>query len=122
MSLRSGLLIGVIFLVSPAARAGSGNSGKPDPDLMIGAITTYASEKEARASCGRDPVVWADRYAGYYYRPNEKEYGNRGEGSFACLHDAKKGNYWDTSPLSSMVHEHGRTFPFTPIVPPDFGS
>jgi hypothetical protein len=122
MKLSLMLLSGLAALLPVAARAGSGNSGQAVPDLLIGAITTYATEREARTSCGRDSVVWADRYAGYYYRPNEKEYGTRGEGSYACLSDAKRGNYFDTSPMSSMAQVRGRTFPFTPITPPDFGS
>jgi len=115
MSRRIGLLVGLAFCVASTARASQGNAGIADPDLLIGSITTYPSETAARLSCKKDPVVWADRYAGYYYWPREKQYGATDQGAFACLHDALKGNYWDTSPMSSMAHQPGKNFPYTPL-------
>jgi hypothetical protein len=99
-------------VVLPAVAWADGNSGAPDDDLEIGGINTYATETEARSACGGDTVVWADRYAGYYFFPREAQYGHTSQGAFACWHNAKKGNYWDTSPMSSMGEAHpGRQFP-----------
>ena len=107
---------GCVVLLCATANAGeTRNSGAAEPDLMIGAITTYRSRAEADAACGRDPVVWADRYAGYYYWPREKQFAATGQGAYACLHNAQHGNYWDTSPMSSMAHSPGREFPYTPL-------
>lgn len=103
----------VCAVLLPITAHAAGNSGAPDDELEIGAITTYPSEERARAACGKDTVVWADRYAGYYFFKREPQYGHTALGSFACWHNAKKGNYWDTSPMSGMGEGHGpgRQFP-----------
>ena len=102
-------------LVAVGARADGANSGAPDPEIQIGPITTFASEAAARIACGRDGVVWADRYAGYVYFSREPQYGHTAQGSFACMHDAVAHNYWSTGPLGSMGHQAGRSFPYTPL-------
>ncbi len=119
MSCRMLLLAVALACSSVSGARADGNSGAADPALEIGAIHTYASEAQARASC-RDPVVWADRYAGYFYRRHDKEYAKTAQGSYACQGNALKGNYWGTSPLSSMAKGHGpgRVFPYTPLPQP----
>jgi len=93
--------------------ANAQNSGAADPDLLLGAITTFPTENAAQAGCGKDTVVWAERYGGYYYRRGEAGYGTKALGAFACLHNAWEGNYWDTSPMSIMGPSHpGRNFPY----------
>lgn len=118
--LRSALVVAGLFGCFSLAKA-EGNAGTPDSEIQIGKIETYKSEGQAKLRCGRDTVVWADRYAGYIYFPREAEYGRSPQGSFACLNNAKNSNYWTTGPMSSMGKGHGpgRNFPFTPIpLPP----
>lgn len=101
-----------------------GNSGAPDDELRIGPIKTYTDRRQANAACGHDPVVWADRYAGYYYFSHEPQFGHTTEGAFACFHNVRKNNYWGTGPMSSMGEGHGpgRQFPDHFPTPPPFGS
>ncbi len=122
--IRSTALIIALSMLPPTAARADGNSGAADPELEFGAITTYPSEAQARAACPQDAVVWADRYAGYFYRPGETQYGATSHGAYACLHVALGSNYWDTSPLSSMAGGHGpgRVFPYNPLPQPSFGS
>ena len=103
----------VALLLAVPARAE--NSGAADPGLLLGAIPTFGAEDAARLACGRDAVVWADRYEGFAYRPGEAKYGKTPAGSYACRQDAAAGNYWDTDPRSSMTGHPGRSFPFTPV-------
>ena len=109
-------VVGCLGLVAAgaAAAAGGGNSGAADPALLLGAIATYATPDAARQACGADPVVWADRYEGFFYAPAEAKYGRTGAGAYACRAEARRGNYWDTSPLSSMAGHPSKSFPFTP--------
>lgn len=71
---RTGILVSLFLIGSVATRA-EGNSGIPDEKLQIGRLKTFRNEREALAFCGRNSVVLADRYAGYYYWKREKEYG-----------------------------------------------
>lgn len=98
-----------------AAPARAENSGAAEPGLLLGAIKTFRAEDAARQACGRDAVVWADRYEGYAYTPQEPKYGKTSTGSYACQQDAAAGNYFDTDPRSSMAGHPGRSFPFTPV-------
>ena len=106
------LCVVALMAISAVARA-DGNSGAADAELEFGAITTYATESVAKASCGKDTVVWADRYAGYYYFRREKEYAKTHDGAFACMSDARRSNYWSTGPMGGMAegHGNGREFP-----------
>lgn len=99
--------------VSLAAAAPVGNSGAAEPDLMLNAIPTYPTEREAEAACaaGRGGVVWAERYAGYYFRRDEPQYGTAPSGAYACAADAAGANYWDSDPMSGMMTYHGKSFP-----------
>ncbi len=105
--------LGCLALVA-AGPAPGGNPGTADPALLLGAIATYATPEAARLACGRDPVVWADRYEGFFYAPAEAKYGRTADGAYACRAEARRGNYWDTSPLSSMAGHPSKSFPFTP--------
>ncbi len=106
------LAFGLALLTIPARAE---NSGVPDPGLLLGMIRTFGAEDAARLACGRDAVVWADRYEGFAYGPGEAKYGKTAAGSYACRQDAAAGNYWDTDPRSSMTGHPGRSFPFTPV-------
>lgn len=112
MSLKAASAFILALVISGAAWA-AGNPGQADNELEFGAIQTFSSESEAKGGCGRDPVVWADRYAGYYYYPREGKYGKTSDGAFACLTDAKGANYWSTSPMGGIAAGHGvgREFP-----------
>jgi len=120
MELRIVLVVAAAVAIAVPVRAG-GNSGESDANFGIGGIRTFPSEGQAKAACGRDTVVWADRYAGYLYFRREKEYGKTTQGSFTCLKIAQGGNYWSTGPMSSIGRGHGpgRNFPFTPIPSPN---
>lgn len=106
------LAFAILLLAAPARAE---NSGAAEPGLLLGAIKTFGAEDAARRACGRDAVVWADRYEGYAYTPQEPKYGKTSTGSYACQQDAAAGNYFDTDPRSSMVGRPGRSFPFTPV-------
>ncbi len=107
------LAFGLALLLAVPAHAE--NSGAADPGLLLGAIKTFGAEDEARQACGRDAVVWADRYEGFAYESGETKYGKTAAGSYACRRDAAVHNYWDTDPRSSMTGHPGRSFPFTPV-------
>lgn len=114
MAIVNGILaFGLALLLAAPARAE--NSGAADPGLLLGAIRTFGAEDAAQRACGRDSVVWADRYEGFTYGPGEPKYGKTAAGSYACQQDAMAGNYWDTDPRSSMAGHPGRSFPFTPV-------
>ena len=121
--LRTGIVIALMLIGSGTAWA-DGNSGAPDEELRIRPLKTFRTEREAQAFCDKDPVIWADRYAGYYYWKRNKEYGRTSEGAYACWHSAEKSNYWDTSPMAGIARGHGpgRVFPFTPFPQPFVGS
>ena len=78
---------------------------------MLGPVQTYATEREAEAACGRGGVVWAERYAGYYFKRGEPQYGTAPMGAFACEKAVAGANYWDTDPMSGAMHYHGKSFP-----------
>ena len=61
---------GLALLAAPACAE---NSGTADPALLLGAIRTFGAEDAARLACGRDAVVWADRYEGFAYRSGESK-------------------------------------------------
>jgi hypothetical protein len=114
MTIVNGILaLGLALL--PAVPARAENSGAADPALLLGTIKTFGAEDAARLACGRNAVVWADRYEGFAYGPSEPKYGKTATGSYACQQDAAAGNYWDTDPRSSMAGHPGRSFPFTPV-------
>jgi len=98
------------LLVRPLPMMVSGNSGMPDPDLMLGQLQTYASEQAARSACGTGNVVWAERHAGYYYKPGEARYSTASPGAFACQKDAAQANYWDSDPMAAVMGYHGKSF------------
>ena len=99
---------GLVLLAAPVAAAG--NPGAADIELMLGPIQTYETEREAQAACGRNGVVWAERYAGYYFKSGEQKYGTVPMASFACEKDMADANYWDTDPMSAVLAPCGRNF------------
>ncbi len=114
MTVKNFLAFGLSLLLL-AVPACAENSGVADPVLLLGAIRTFGAEAAARLGCGKDAVVWADRYEGYAYNPHEPKYGKTAAGAYACQRDAAGGNYFNTDPRSTMASRPGRNFPFTPI-------
>ena len=102
-------LAGLILQSGMAVAAG--NSGAADAELMLGPLRTFGSENEARAVCGPGAVVWAERYAGYFFKPGEERYGHASDGAFACQADAAAANYWDTDPMAAAMGFRGKSFP-----------
>lgn len=107
--------VAILMLASLGQAAYAENSGASDPSLLLDAIKTYGSLEAAQQACGKDHVVWADRYEGYYYESREPKFGTTAFGSYACKQAAQKGNYWDTRPPTSFSGHPGRNFPFTPL-------
>lgn len=101
--------IAAFLLVVPLS-ALAGNPGDPDPALMLGPLQTYTTEQAARAACGEGQVVWAERYAGYFYKPGEARYGTADPGAYACAKDAAGANYWDSDPMTGVMGYHGKSF------------
>lgn len=56
-------------------------------------------------------MVWAERYAGYYFKPGEQKYGVAPMASFACKKDMANANDWDTEPMSAVLTPRGKSFP-----------
>lgn len=110
--MRAILAVVVLIAMSATARA-DGNSGEADNDLEFGAITTFLTERQAQSACGSDTVVWADRYAGYFFFRREDKYGKTTQGAYACLKDAERANYWSSGPMGGIAQGHGsgRVFP-----------
>ncbi len=51
-----------------------------------GAITgMYATETEAAAACGADPVVWVDLDRGRFYEKTQADYGKSHNGGYTCM-------------------------------------
>jgi len=103
------ILIAGVLLAFPVS-ALAGNMGEPDPGLMLGPLQTYATEPAARAACGDGHVVWAERYAGYFYKPGEARFGVAAPGAYACAKDAAGANYWDSDPMAGVMGYHGKSF------------
>lgn len=104
----------VCALVLGCAPAGAwaANDGRADPDLLLGELNTYSDHDAAERACGVGQVVWADRFAGFFYGSREPKYGATDDGSYACRSDAQKARYWSTDPRDGMEGHPGRTFPF----------
>lgn len=101
----------IALLSWPLHAAAGGNSGAPDPGLMLGPMQTYETGEAALAACGPGNVVWAERYAGYFCKPGEPRFGTAGPGAFACRRDAEEANYWDSDPMAGVMGYHGKSFP-----------
>jgi hypothetical protein len=86
-----------------AARAASG-------EISLGEIPRYADEAAARAACGADPVVWADRHSGFFYPKFHFDYGKTPTGAYTCYSQAKKADYWSLTPEGDGARD-GREFP-----------
>lgn len=54
-------------------------------------ISEFATEREARARCPGDPIVWIDALGGTYHLQGEHGYGRiLGNGAYACKADADR--------------------------------
>lgn len=98
------------LLLAIPLSAVAANLGEPDPELLLGPLQTYATEAAARAACGGGQVVWAERYAGYFYKPGEAQFGVAAFGAYACAKNAAGANYWDSDPMAGVMGYRGKTF------------
>ncbi|WP_170153012.1 hypothetical protein [Roseiarcus fermentans] len=90
-----------------SARAGWTESSS---EILLGEIPRFSDETSARAACGADPVVWADRKSGFFYPKFHPDFGKTATGAYACYSRAKKANYWSLTPDGEGGRE-GREFP-----------
>jgi hypothetical protein len=98
----------IAALVVPVSRAVAAD-GEPKFEIPLGDIPRYATETEAKAACGADGVVWADRKTGFYYPKFFSDYGTTRYGTYTCHKLAVKADYWGIAPTEEGGK--GRTFP-----------
>ena len=79
-------------------------------DIKLGEIPRYGDEASARAACGKDAVVWADRHSGFFYPKFHPDYGRTAQGAYTCHGRAKAADYWSLVPEDGDGRE-GREFP-----------
>lgn len=79
-------------------------------DIPLGEIPRFPDEAAARAGCGSDPVVWADRKSGFFYPKFHDDFGKTANGAYTCYSQAKKADYWSLTPDGEGGRE-GREFP-----------
>jgi hypothetical protein len=79
-------------------------------EIPLGDIPRYPDETSARANCGDDPVVWADRKSGFFYPKFHPDFGKTAHGAYTCYGRAKKADYWSLVPEGDGGRE-GREFP-----------
>ena len=83
--------------------------GDPKFEIQLGDVPHYATEAEAKAACGKDGVVWADRKTGFFYPKFFQDYGTTRYGTYTCHKLAVKADYWSFAPVEEGGK--GRTFP-----------
>jgi len=107
--LRVGLLL-IAGLVASALSTAAPAADKASSEIKLGEIPRYSDEASARAACGDDPVVWADRRSGFFYPRFHPDFGKTPHGAFTCYGRAKKADYWSLTPEGDGGRE-GREFP-----------
>ena len=103
------LLAAAVCSAPPPAWPQSGNSGAVQEQYHLGAIATFATELAAKLACGGDDIVWAERYAGYFYRRDEARYALAPEGADACRKAAYDAGYWGTDLMDSLAKGTGKS-------------
>ncbi len=104
------------FNIGYALAQGSPQSLSELPPLQLGNIPGAATEKAAQLLCEHhDIVIWASPDIGLYYLKNTPEYGHRLPGFYSCLSLARRADYWDNNPFST-VPDSGRVFPIDPAL------
>jgi len=106
------MTVGAVMLACASGRGLAANDGQADLGLLLGALTIYPSEAAAGRACHSDRVVWADRFAGFFYDSHDPKYGATKDGGYACQSDAQRARYWSTDPRDAMEGHPGRSFPF----------
>ena len=56
-------------------------------------LTPFRYPHQAQEHCPGDTVVWLDFKKGRYYLGNQRLYGRGFDGSYVCLHEARRGLY-----------------------------
>ncbi len=111
---RTAALIACLVLAANGP-ASARNDGSAEPDIALRAIHVFPSLDAARQACAGSSVVWADRHSGFWYGPADAGFGATKDGAYACLTDARGGNYWKFGAPPEMSGHPGRVFPFTPL-------
>ncbi len=106
------VLLRVLILtgVAVATSARAGGTDSHSSEIPLGAIPHFPDEASARAACGADPVVWADRKSGFFYPKFHPDFGKTASGNYTCYSQAKKADYWSLIPDGEGGRE-GREFP-----------
>ncbi len=99
------LLVAVALVSAVATSALAASS-----EIPLGEIPRYSDEASARANCGNDPVVWADRKSGFFYPKFHPDFGRTAQGAYTCYGRAKTADYWSLIPEGDGGRE-GREFP-----------
>jgi len=101
-------LVALGFALASSASAAETNS--PSSEIHLGDVPHFSDETSARAGCGADLVVWADRKSGFFYPKFHPDYGKTATGGYTCYSKAKKADYWSLTPEGDGGRE-GREFP-----------
>ena len=93
-----------------AALARAGEIRSPPSEIPLGDIPRFSDEISARAGCGADSVVWADRKSGFFYPKFHPDFGKTTSGAYTCYRQAKNADYWSLTPDGDSGR-NGREFP-----------
>ena len=96
--------------IAASALAGLAQAQAASDDIKLGEIPRYRDEGAARAACGDDPEVWADRHSGFFYPKFHSDFGKTPRGAYTCYTRAKAADYWSLTPEGDSGRE-GREFP-----------
>jgi hypothetical protein len=102
------ILVALVFVMASSARAGGTDASSSE--IPLGDIPHFSDEASARAGCGADPVVWADRRSGFFYPKFHPDFGKTANGVYTCYSKAKKADYWSLTPEGDGGRER-REFP-----------
>jgi len=110
MRTRPRLQVVILAALVLATLAQASETRPPPSDIKLGSIPRFADEASARAGCGADPVVWADRKSGFFYPKFHPDFGKTASGAYTCYSQAKKADYWSLTPDGDSGRK-GREFP-----------
>ena len=101
-----------VLTAAAVALTWSVHGGRTDSssEIKLGDIPRFSDEGSARAACGADPVVWADRKSGFFYPKFHPNFGKTAAGAYTCYSRAKSADYWSLTPDGDGGRE-GREFP-----------
>lgn len=83
--LSAAALAAALFTALPALAA-----TKAAPAAATPAAGQYATETDAKAQCGSDMVVWANKSSKVYHYAGTRTYGKGKKGTYMCQADSDK--------------------------------